>query len=277
MYAVDESGQKLIDRNEYGAGGLEIFAGLKVANTFQRGVGIASSIDETILGIVAHASQTASIIAALSSSFAFLFEVAANGVTNVWARDAVTNSNTTVLRLHHDTSGTPATGFGGQIDLNLQTSTTEDITAAQILWTWTTATHASRKGQLTLYATDDTGSRAGLAVDTDGSGANITLFGIGSYGSGRNVVFVANAAVNPSANPTGGGILYSDAGAGKWRGSSGTTTTFGPAEPHCPVCGTDFVFEWENPEYGYLSVCMRCLARELGRRRWIVRKKPAKG
>lgn len=47
----------------------------------------------------------------------------------------------------------------------------------------------------------------------------------GSFGSGQRVIFVANASVVPSANPVGGGILYVDAGALKFRGSSGTVTT----------------------------------------------------
>jgi hypothetical protein len=33
----------------------------------------------------------------------------------------------------------------------------------------------------------------------------------------------------PTANMTGGGILYVEAGALKYRGSSGTVTTIGPA------------------------------------------------
>ena len=83
------------------------------------------------------------------------------------------------------------------------------------------------------------------------------------FGSGAGVIGIANAGTNPSANPTGGGVLYSDAGAGKWRGSGGTTTTFGPADPHCPDCGRDFVLEWENEKLGHLVVCMWCLTRDL--------------
>jgi len=33
----------------------------------------------------------------------------------------------------------------------------------------------------------------------------------------------------PSASAVGGGILYAEAGALKWRGSGGTVTTMGPA------------------------------------------------
>lgn len=41
--------------------------------------------------------------------------------------------------------------------------------------------------------------------------------------------FVANAGTVPSANPVGGGYLYVEGGALKWRGSSGTITTIAAA------------------------------------------------
>lgn len=90
------------------------------------------------------------------------------------------------------------------------------------------------------------------------SQSNVGLFATGSYGGGKGVLGVANAATVPASNPTGGGILYSEGGAGKWRGSSGTVTTFGPAEPHCPDCGRDFALEWTNEQYGNLTICMWC-------------------
>ncbi len=116
-----------------------------------------------------------------------------------------------------------------------------------------------------------------------GTPNGVQLFsGTASYGGGVMVLGVANATTNPTTNPTGGGILYADAGAGKWRGSGGTVTTFGPAdldgfkatsgEGHCPSCGTDFAWEWANDKYGSLTVCMKCLTDELGDRPWIVRK-----
>ena len=96
-----------------------------------------------------------------------------------------------------------------------------------------------------------------------------------SLGGGTGVLGVTNATTAPTTNPTGGGVLYAQAGAGKWRGSSGTVTTFGPAEPHCPVCGSDFTTEHESEKYGYLAVCLKCLADELGDRPWIQRHKHA--
>lgn len=111
------------------------------------------------------------------------------------------------------------------------------------------------------------GSTNGFTIEQDASSIMNYLFAAGnlglggsSFGSGTGVIFIANASVNPSTNPSGGGVLYSDAGAGKWRGSSGTVTTIGPANPHCPGCGTDFVHEWQNDTYGYLVRCMNCAA-----------------
>jgi len=48
-------------------------------------------------------------------------------------------------------------------------------------------------------------------------------------GSGSGVVSIGNALTAPTTNPTGGGVLYSEGGALKWRGSSGTVTTIAPA------------------------------------------------
>jgi hypothetical protein len=42
-------------------------------------------------------------------------------------------------------------------------------------------------------------------------------------------IFIGNGTAVPTANPTGGGYLYVEAGALKWRGSGGTITTIGPA------------------------------------------------
>lgn len=84
--------------------------------------------------------------------------------------------------------------------------------------------------------------------------------GTTDFGGGVKVMGLDDSTTQPSTNPTGGGILYSDAGAGKWRGSGGTVTTFGPADPHCPSCGRDFALEWVNDTYAEeLAVCVPCL------------------
>lgn len=58
---------------------------------------------------------------------------------------------------------------------------------------------------------------------------NVGLNGAISAGGGVGIAFIANATTVPTTNPTGGGILYCEAGALKFRGSSGTVTTLGPA------------------------------------------------
>jgi len=61
------------------------------------------------------------------------------------------------------------------------------------------------------------------------TGNNFALGTTPSYGSGVGVMFMANAGTNPSSNPTGGGVIYVDGGALKYRGSSGTVTTIANA------------------------------------------------
>ncbi len=58
-----------------------------------------------------------------------------------------------------------------------------------------------------------------------------TQFGAvaGAFGGGDGVIGIANRTVAPTANPAGGGVLYAEAGALKWRGSGGTVTTIAPA------------------------------------------------
>lgn len=50
-----------------------------------------------------------------------------------------------------------------------------------------------------------------------------------SFGTGDGVIFIANAQTAPSTNPTGGGVLYVEGGALKYRGSAGTVTEVGKA------------------------------------------------
>lgn len=53
-------------------------------------------------------------------------------------------------------------------------------------------------------------------------------FNTTSFGSGTKVIGIANGTA-PSTNPSGGGVLYVESGALKYRGSSGTVTTIAPA------------------------------------------------
>jgi hypothetical protein len=61
------------------------------------------------------------------------------------------------------------------------------------------------------------------------AGGNIGIRSTSQFGGGRGVMAIANASVAPSVNPAGGGILYVEEGALKYRGSNGTVTIIAPA------------------------------------------------
>ena len=74
------------------------------------------------------------------------------------------------------------------------------------------------------------GTTDGLTAITLGSSRNVQLASATvSVGGGAAVIGIGNATTVPTSNPTGGGILYVDAGALKYRGSSGTVTTIANA------------------------------------------------
>lgn len=58
---------------------------------------------------------------------------------------------------------------------------------------------------------------------------NILVNGISTFSDGVGVVGIGNATTVPTTNPESGGILFVEAGALKYRGSSGTVTTIAVA------------------------------------------------
>lgn len=58
---------------------------------------------------------------------------------------------------------------------------------------------------------------------------NLGVNGAISAGGGVGIVSIKNATTVPTTNPTGGGVMYCESGALKFRGSSGTVTTLGVA------------------------------------------------
>jgi hypothetical protein len=71
----------------------------------------------------------------------------------------------------------------------------------------------------------------GLTAMIVGNGRNVQFGSSGGSGAGGGsaVIGIANATTVPTSNPTGGGILYVESGALKYRGSSGTITTIANA------------------------------------------------
>lgn len=61
------------------------------------------------------------------------------------------------------------------------------------------------------------------------AGGNIGIRTTSQFGGGQGVVAIANATVSPSVNPAGGGVLYVQDGALKYRGANGTVTVIASA------------------------------------------------
>ncbi len=149
-------------------------------------------------------------------------------------------------------SGSYNTGVGINAGLSLETGGTNVMIGGYALANLTTGTDNVGIG----YATGGglaTGSKntiigkgvSGLASDlsnniviADGAGTrrinvdhqgNVGLNTTSEYGSGQGVVGIANAVAVPTTDPIGGGVLYVEGGALKYRGSSGTVTTLAPA------------------------------------------------
>jgi len=85
---------------------------------------------------------------------------------------------------------------------------------------------ASYKGDLFIRLRDGSATSSEIARFTWDKN-----FGLGTtdFGSGAGGIGIANASTAPTTNPAGGGVLYVEAGALKYRGSSGTTTTIASA------------------------------------------------
>lgn len=99
----------------------------------------------------------------------------------------------------------------------------------RVLLTSTTANQLRVAYSGSQYWDFNTTSVGALELLPTGTTPNLALFAAGSYGSGKGVVFVANVTTAPSTTPTGGGVFYVEAGAYKYKGSSGTVTTLAAA------------------------------------------------
>jgi hypothetical protein len=87
----------------------------------------------------------------------------------------------------------------------------------------------SDKLQINGRNASDKGFETIAVFQREAAGGNIGLRTTSQFGGGKGVVGVANAKEAPSVNPAGGGILYVEDGALKYRGSNGTVTVIAPA------------------------------------------------
>jgi len=92
---------------------------------------------------------------------------------------------------------------------------------------------AAQSDKLQINGRDaaDAGFETIVVFQRRAAGGNIGFGTTSQFGGGQGVIAIANALVVPSVNPAGGGILYVEDGALKYRGSEGGITTIAPAAP----------------------------------------------
>ncbi len=144
---------------------------------------------------------------------------------SIIVNDAATTTTTTELTIGHNSTGTPGAGFGTSIAYQLESSTTANRPAMTDTLTWSVATEGSQLARFTKSVYDNATAREALRLDAATGGANISLFGAGSYGGAVGALFVPDATTAPSTNPSAGVLLYSTGGELTVRDAGGTTTT----------------------------------------------------
>ncbi len=133
------------------------------------------------------------------------------------------------LRVHQDNSGGQALELsvsksGNGAIINVDPTNTDNIAQLLVrLFRNSTSTDAN-SGFLVMR-----GDGTATTMHTLLCNGNYGLGGASNYGGGVRVLALPNAGTVPSSNPTGGGVLYVEAGALKYRGSSGTVTVIAPA------------------------------------------------
>lgn len=178
----------------------------------------------------------------------------------------ITNIATPSIQLGNDVFGTSFSASSGtQQQLLVTAAMNQSGTAAFDLASFQLTQTTAGSGAVRLIKATVAGIvRFGIRSNGNADPANFE-FGAApaSFQNMLGGFFIANTNNAPTANPANGGFMYSEAGAGKWRGSGGTVTTFGPAEPHCPDCGRDAAHEWVNDQWE-IAVCMWCITDKLG-------------
>lgn len=148
-------------------------------------------------GSVSIAGDSVEILPKGGGVYTALFSGISTGITGTKLTLGTTNTNGKIAA-----GGASATTDSGSLHIF-----TEDAGG----------TGNNSSGSIFLY----TGAKNG-----SGTIGNLSVFSsTGSFGTGQKVIFINDASVVPSTNPTGGDILYADAGILKYRDTAGNVIT----------------------------------------------------
>lgn len=154
-------------------------------------------------------SQTASAIPATTGAIRLPNQNGNGGASEIHARNFANSLDVTLLALDandaiqigaNNTGGVVLNGNGG---LNFSSGAGGDIVP-------------------------QAGAGASISIGATGDGVQLGSK-TRAFGGGVGVVGLRDSTTAPTTNPANGGILYSVAGALKWRGSAGTVTALAPA------------------------------------------------
>lgn len=181
------------------------------------GIGIASSIGAQLHVVSGSASRVGLRIDSASSPSTDVVQFTLNA-TNAWQltstgatthtpQTANTNSVATVHTIATNSTGTAATGLGGRLLFQLESSTTNAQDATGITALWTDATHASRTSALVISTVNSAAALAEVARFNGGGGMTLSAVTFANLGT-----------------PTDGTLIYcSDCNAGTAPCTSGGT------------------------------------------------------
>lgn len=104
--------------------------------------------------------------------------IVADGTIAATVSDTSTTGRPALLTLDHDTTGgAPAAGFGVEVALKSESSTTLSRDLATLSARWAVATDASRRSELVFITFDAASFRVPLTLSTTGSAASIGFLG----------------------------------------------------------------------------------------------------
>lgn len=172
---------------------------------------LISDAADLTLGITTSTTGTTRTILAAGTSSNIVLALSSKGSSSV---SITSNSNTWLISGANVYNNTGVSNFAGDDDgVFLKSFDASGVTGDVTVSTGSSSTNNS--GNIFLSIGSASGTRGNLSI----------FDSTGSFGSGQRVIFIADRTAAPSGTPSGGGILYVESGALKFKGSSGTVTT----------------------------------------------------
>lgn len=172
---------------------------------------LISDAADLTLGITASTTGTTRTVLAAGTSSNIVLALSSKGSSSV---SITSNSNTWLINGANVYNNTGVSNFAGDNDgVFLKSFDASGVTGDVTVSTGSSSTDNS--GNIFLSIGSASGTRGNLSI----------FDSTGSFGSGQRVIFIADRTAAPSGTPSGGGILYVESGALKFKGSSGTVTT----------------------------------------------------